>query len=388
MSEDQRAPAPARPGAPGREREAGGLVIGRPFGVPVVVSPTWLLIAALITWWFAPLVEQRAPGLGPWRYAVSLAFAVLLYLSVLVHELSHTVVALRFGIPVRRVSLHLLGGVSEIEREPPSPGRELLIAAAGPAVSLVLGGLGMWATVVLPASGPVRFLALELAGANLLVGVFNLLPGLPLDGGRMLQAAVWRVTGRRTTGLVVAGWAGRVVALLVVAVPLLLTLAAPGHTDLTWTFFTVLVGLFIWQGGSQAVAVGRLRERLPALHAERLARRAFPVAADLPLAEALRRAAEAGARALVVVDHEHRPVALVNEAAVQATPEQRRPWVSVGTVARALEPGLVLPLHLQGEALVDAMQGTPATEYLLVDGEGRVYGVLARADVDTAFARS
>ena len=102
--------------------------------MPVDVTPTWFLVAGLITWGFAPTVERHGPrASASWRYAVSLAFALLLYLSVLVHELSHTVVALQAGLPVRRISLHLLGGVSEIERPAKTAGREAGIAAAGPA---------------------------------------------------------------------------------------------------------------------------------------------------------------------------------------------------------------------------------------------------------------
>ena len=131
--DEERPPGPAsgsgRAGAGDDAAQRGGgvnagLLIGRPFGVPVYVSPTWFLVAALITYGFAPNVENQVPGIGQWQYAVSFAFAVLLYLSVLVHELSHTVVALRAGLPVRRISLYLLGGVSEIEKPAPTPGRE------------------------------------------------------------------------------------------------------------------------------------------------------------------------------------------------------------------------------------------------------------------------
>ncbi len=117
-----------------------------------------------------------------------------------------------------------------------------------------------------------------------------------------------------------------------------------------------------------------------------LTRRAIPVQADLPLAEALRRAVDAGARGLVVVDRQDKPTALVNEAAVMATPEHRRPWVQVGEFARSLEPGMVISAELAGEQLVRALQAAPATEYLVVEPTGEVYGVLAAADVERAFA--
>jgi Zn-dependent protease/CBS domain-containing protein len=363
-----------------------GILMGRPFGIPVYVAPTWFLVAGLITFAFAPAVERQLPGLGSLRYLVSFAFAVLLYVSVLVHELSHSVVALRLGLPVRRISLYLLGGVSEIEKEPPTPGREFLVAAVGPLLSLVLGGLGLAAVLLLPSDGVVGFLMWELMVANFLVGGFNLLPGLPLDGGRVLRAGVWKATGRPYTGTLVAAWAGRVLAGSVLAAPLLLATVTRRPPDLITMVWCAVLGAFIWFGASQALQNARLRERLPGLRARGLTRRAIPVPADLPLAEALRRAVDAGAAGLVVVDREERPTALVNEAAVLATPEHRRPWVQVGEFARSIEPGLVLSADLSGEDLVRALQAAPATEYLVLEPTGEVYGVLAAADVERAFA--
>ena len=130
----------------------------------------------------------------------------------------------------------------------------------------------------------------------------------------------------------------------------------------------------------------QVRQRLPALTARGLARRAIPVPATMPVAEAVRRIAEAGARAAVVVDVDDRPVAIVSEAAVSATPPERRPWITAGEVSRRLDPALVLGWDMQGEDLVNAMAGNPATEYLVVDAEGKPYGVLSSADVERAFA--
>ena len=361
--------------------------MGRPFGVPVYVAPSWFLVAALITIVFAPEIAARLPGLSrPGSYAVAAAFAVFLYLSVLVHELSHSVVALRLGLPVRRITLHLLGGVSEIEREAPTPGREFLVAFAGPLVSFVLAGAGFLAVRTLEPGTVAYVLAGELTIANFLVACFNLLPGLPLDGGRVLQAGVWKLSGRRLTGVAAGAWAGRVTAAVVLVLPLALAAWTGREPDLVFLLWSALIAAFIWVGASQALAGARLRERLPAVSARRLTRRAIPVPPDLPLAEALRRAGQTGASALVVVDHEGRPSGLVSEAAVLATPEQRRPWVAVSTVARNLSPDLVVTADLTGEELLGALRTGQASEYLVVEANGDVYGVLATSDVERAFA--
>jgi CBS domain-containing protein len=141
----------------------------------------------------------------------------------------------------------------------------------------------------------------------------------------------------------------------------------------------------LWAGASQSLRLVALRRRLPRIGARELARRALTVPADLPLAEALRRASEAGAFGIVTVDAEGKPSGLVSEAAVTSTPEQRRPWISVGTLARRLEPALVLDAELRGQAVLDAIAKMPASEYLVIDGPtGMVWGVLATADVARA----
>jgi Zn-dependent protease len=357
--------------------------IARPFGIPVFISPYWFLIAGLFVFLYANGLAQSVPG--SLRYVVAASFVILLYASVLVHELSHSVVARSFGLPVRRILLYPLGGFSEIEREPPTPGRELLVSAAGPAISLVLAGAGYlaWRAVH---SGIPSVLIGQFVVANLLIGLFNLLPGLPLDGGRMLRAGVWKVTGRPGQATVAAGWAGRILAVLLLLAGLLYLAREGSRAQLFDVVWVAAIAAFMWGGATQAMRATRVRERLPGIQARTLARRAIPIPANLPLAEAIRRAEAAQARALVVVDHEDRPIAIVNETAVMATPPQRRPWVDAGSLARTIDPGLILPADLSGMALIEAVRRTPASEYLLVEPSGQVYGVLAAADLDHAFA--
>jgi Zn-dependent protease/CBS domain-containing protein len=358
-----------------------GFVVARPFGIPVYVSPYWFIIAGVFSIIYANDLSSSISGNT--RYIVAVAFVVLLYLSVLVHELSHSVVARGFGLPVRRIVLHPLGGVSEIEREAPTPGREFVVAGAGPALSLVLGAIGWGLTQVVP-YGVTGALIRQLMVANIIVAIFNLLPGLPLDGGRMLRAVIWKITKKPTTATIAAAWVGRVLALGLLAIPFYSGSLAGG--DIVTTVWVVVIAAFMWTGASQSIKATRFRERLPALQARRLARKAISVSASTPLAEAIRQADEAGARAIVVVDHDSKPIAIVNEAAVTATPPQRRPWVDTGSMARSVDPSLVLNADLQGIALLDAIRRAPATEYLLVDSTGQVVGVLAARDLDQVFA--
>ena len=371
-----------------RPSDGGRMVIARPFGVPVDVTPTWFVVAGLITVGFASTVESAIPDIGAWKYAVSLTFALLLYLSVLVHELSHTLVALRAGLPVRRISLHLLGGESEIGKPAETAGREAGIAVAGPLVSLVLAGLAYLVGELLEPETIGRLLARALMVSNLIVGAFNLLPGLPLDGGRVIAAAVWRVTGRRHLGTQVAGWLGRFLAVLVLTAPFVLGANDSRSIDLIDVVFTGLISAFIWVGASQSIQYATVQQRMPGLHARELTRRAVPVEATMPLGEALRRAHEAQAGALVVVSAGGDPIGLVVEAAVTAVPQDRRPWVAVGDFSRRLESGHVLTADLSGEQLLAAMRDHPASEYLVVEPGGGIYGVLTTADVERRLVRS
>lgn len=380
-----------------RSDPGGGILMGRPFGVPVYVSPSWFLVAALITWVFGDQLDRVLPDLGPARYLVSLFFAVAFYASVLVHELAHTIAALRYKLPVRRIQLQFFGGVSEIEKESETPGREFVLAFVGPLLSLALAGafyLGMKA--VHPATVPGVLLA-GLMISNLLVAAFNLLPGLPLDGGRMLRAVIWGITGKPMTGTVAAAWVGRALAVAVlIGLPLLTqtgilgnpTQEIGGMDTVMDALLAAILAAIIWTGAGNSLRMARLREHLPELRARTLTRRAIPVQTATPLSEALRRANEAGARALVVVDGQGDPTAIVRETAIASVPEHRRPWVAVSTLAQDLTDGMKVSADLTGEELLDHLRATPATEYLVLEPTGEIYGVLSTLDVEKAFVKA
>jgi Zn-dependent protease len=357
------------------------IVVARPFGIPVHVSPYWFIIAGVFIVIYANDLSSSLSG--NIRFVVAAAFVILLYVSVLVHELSHAVVARSFGLPVRRILLYPLGGISEIEREAPTPVREFAVAAAGPALSLLLALLG-WGLSQLAPDGITGALIRQLMFANLIVGVFNLLPGLPLDGGRMLRAVIWAATKKPGAATIAAAWVGRVLAIGLLAIPFFSGGLSGG--DIVSTLWVVVIAAFMWTGATQAIKATKFRERLPGLQARRLARKAISVPASTPLAETIRQADEASARAVVVVEHGNKTIDIANEAAVMATPPQRRPWVDTGSMARTIEPGVILNADLQGMALLDAIRRAPASEYLLVDPAGQVVGVLAARDLDQVFA--
>jgi Zn-dependent protease len=360
------------------------LRVGSIAGTDVLVTTSWFLVAGLLAFALGPRVEQEQPGLGALKYVVGFAFAVLLYLSVLLHEASHAFAARRYGFVVHSITLHFLGGMTEIDGPARKPRQEFVIAVVGPLTSIAVGlvaGLLWWASP----GGLVEMVVGGLAAANLLIGVLNLVPGLPLDGGRVLKAVVWGATGKEHRGTLVAGWGGRVTALLVLLWPLFQWEVLEIRPTIFDYLLVFVLGIFLWTGATAAMAHARLRSRLPHLVARPLARRTLTVPEDLPLSEAVRRAQEAGAGSIVTVSGSGTPVGLVSEQAVIATPDDRRPWVATSTVARTLEDGLTLPAGIAGEDLVLAISRRPSAEYLLVEEDGAIYGVLTTADVDRAF---
>jgi len=373
-----------RPQRPRQSTWATGVPLGRVLGVPLVASPFWLLIVVFFTVLYAPVVQKDQPGLSSQAsYAVSLSLVLLLYGSVLVHEMSHVAVAKGLGMQVHRIVLQLLGGVSEIaEEKPGSARREYLVAVAGPMTSLFLGAVGFGLRPAFEPHTVPRLMVDYFAAINLFVAAFNMLPGLPLDGGRVLRAAVWQVTHDKVKATLASAWMGRGLAVAVAVLPAL-KFSVRGHSSYG-EIWLILVAMFLWSNASLAIAQAKVSQVLPRLDLRAMTRRALPVTADVSVAEGVRRAREAGARAVVVVDGYGKPTGLVSESAVGALPPHRQPWVPVSDLARPVDEGLTLRTDMTGESLLESVQETPATEYLVLDEVGAVVGVLARTDLIAA----
>src|SRR3954452_14434137 len=373
-----------RPSRGSQPRPPGTFKVGTIAGSDVLVSRSWFLIAGLIAVITAPAVEEVEPGLGDLKYVGGLALAVLLYLSVLAHEASHALVARRYGLPVLHITLQFFGGMTAIDGEPETPRQEFWVSVVGPLSSLAVALVAFLASLVAP--GGLIGLALSgLALTNLFVGIINLVPGLPLDGGRVLKAAVWGLTGDTHRGTIVAAWGGRVVALLAFGWPILASKVFDTRPSVFDFVFAGVISMFLWSGASQALEAPKVRSRLPYLVARDLARRTLTVPGELPRSEAVRRAQAERAGGIVTVTSGGGPVGVVNEAALMSVPVDRRAWVPTSSDARTIDDGLRLPVGIGGEELIRAISSRPAGEYLLLDLDGSIFGVLSAADVDRAF---
>ena len=363
---------------PPRGRPRPTLQLARVWGVPVVVTPSWLVIAAVLMISYGPIVRDAVPGTtSTVAYLASLGFALVFGLCIIAHELGHTLVSRALGYRVSRITLFLLGGVSEIEGEPRRARDELLISGAGPLVSAVLAGFLFGGYSAAPHASLAQVLLLLLAWSNAVLVVFNLLPGLPLDGGRLLRAAVWGLGGHEVRSTRVAGWFGRGIAVLIAVSGLVVDRTSAGFAA---GLVTLFLAVYLWSGATAAIRVADVQQRLPLVRVADLLRPGLLVPGTTSVDDALHRAWAGNVRGIVLTDSADRPTAIVDEQLIGAVPPPRRAWTRVADVARPLEAGIVLPVDINAQDLLDRMRAHPAREYLVVAADGTPAGIIATVD--------
>ncbi|GGK75376.1 site-2 protease family protein [Ornithinimicrobium pekingense] len=348
--------------------------------MPVYIGRSWFLVAAVIVLVFGPTVEAIV-GLGLLSYVVALLFALLLLLSVLAHEAAHALVAQRVGFRVSRVVADFWGGHTAHDAAGATPARSAAVAVVGPLANGVLALLGWWLMGVLDGGVPL-LLAFAFTWANAFVAIFNLVPGLPLDGGFLLEALAWRITGDRSTATWVAGWAGRAVAVLVVLwglSPLVLDGQRVSITRFAWVF---IIALFLWQGAGQAVRAGRHGRTAARLRLGDVARPVAVVAPQTPLAEVPWEQAQLW----VVQPDGGEPEALVHPATMASVPDADRARVPASAVALRMPEGWAVRAGPDTlfEQVLEVMRATGAGVVCLLDDDGRPWGAVASTDLNRA----
>ncbi len=361
----------------------GHIPLGRILGVHVSVNVSVLLIFALITLGLAGgRFPDRYPGLGDGAYiAAGLAAGAVFFLSLLAHELAHSVTAKRNGIEVEGITLWLFGGVARLSGEADSPGADLRIAAVGPLTSLVLAAVFFVVRVVVDAargSGLVVGVFDWLAFINLVLALFNLIPGAPLDGGRILRAVLWLRSGDRTDATVKAARAGRAFGWLLVALGVADLFTGAGFGGL----WIALIGWFITTAAAAEEQHAVVSSRLAGVRArDVMTRDPVVVAPDLTVDEFLATHI-LGTRysSFPLVDDEGRPVGLVTLQRVKQVPPQRRAVVTVAEIACGRADLSVVEADEPMDDVVTAMTGCADGRTLVVDHE-RLVGIISPSDV-------
>jgi len=372
------------------KRPAPGLRLVTIGGVPVYIGRSWPVIALVIVATFGPSVAESRPELGLGAYAVALAFAVLLLVSVLAHEAAHAVVATRSGYQVHRVVADLWGGHTAYEASAARPGASALVAIAGPAANALLALVGWLAMPAVPLGGVTSLLVGAIVYTNAFVAGFNLLPGLPLDGGFLVESLVWRLTGSRERGLIAAGWCGRVVTVLFVLWFLGRPLLDGQSLDMFSLVWVLLIGSFLWVGATNAIRTGHGGRLLGAIRIDSVWRRAASLPARASAAQGLAlRVSGPGGTLVVVEDDSRQAIGLLDDEALRAIPEQSLGGVAVTAVMRRQPDGWVVQATPDQSVavVVTAMQRLGIGEVGVRGPEGRIDGIVLAGDLEAALSR-
>jgi Zn-dependent protease/CBS domain-containing protein len=359
-----------------------GMRIGRVLGFEIRIDSSWFILFALILWSFSYMVfPQQVPGLDAGVYLImGLGGTLLFFVSLLAHEISHSLVARAKDIPVEGITLFLFGGMAHTRMEAETPGDEFQIAAAGPLMSLAAAALligGWWIGVRL--GWPDALLAvLQYVGIlNIILAVFNLLPGFPLDGGRLFRAIVWKITGDATRATRVASAGGRWLAYVLIVFGLLSAFSG----NVLGGMWLVFIGWFL---RNAAISSYQQHILLNVLSGVRAAQAMTPepdtVPADATVRELLDDYFLRRRHAAYPVVRGGETIGLVTLNAVREVPREERDVQTAGDVMIAADDAIVVRPDERMVAVLDKLRTSPARR-VLVMANGTLQGIITASDV-------
>jgi Zn-dependent protease len=236
----------------------GNIRVGNLFGIPFYINPSWFFVLGLMTLSFGTDLAYQTglPGIYPWL--LGLVTSLLLFASVLAHELGHSFVAISQGIEVKSITLFIFGGLAALGKESETPEQSFLVAIAGPVVSLILFTVLTILYSNIAMAAPLQMIVSLLAYINLILAMFNMIPGLPLDGGNVLKAIVWKITGNPQKGIIWAGRVGQVFGWTAISIGILGTLGILRYGS----FWTILIGWFLLQNAGTAAQSATIEDKL------------------------------------------------------------------------------------------------------------------------------
>lgn len=378
-----------------------GLGIRRLFGINIHLDWSWGLILLLVTWSLAAgVLPTWHPDWGrELRWIVALAAALLFFASVLAHELSHALVAKAYGLPVRRITLFLFGGVANIEREPPTPRSEFLMAVVGPITSILLGAIfialsglstgGLHNLASDPAQafaqlGPIATLLLWLGSVNVLVGLFNMIPGLPLDGGRILRSLLWAATKDLRKATRWAAGTGHVLAWFFICsgIGMIFDARLPffGGGMLNG-FWLILIGWFLNHAARASYQQVLIRQLLADVPVARLMRSdVSTVPPALPVSDLVYEwVMGTDERAFPVLENE-RLIGLVSLEDVRKLPRDDWERTMVSEIMTRAEELIVLSPQEEANAALEKLTRRDVRQLPVLEN-GRLVGLLRRRDI-------
>lgn len=359
----------------------GSIRVGSLFGIPFYINPTWFLVLGLVTWSYGEGLAAQFPYLpGASPFLLGLVTALLLFSSVLAHELGHSFVAIKQGIKVDSITLFIFGGLASLEKESETPAAAFWVAIAGPAVSLVLFGILTTLGFAAHLTGPVAAITAVLAAINLSLGLFNLIPGLPLDGGNILKAIVWKVTGNQYKGVKIASIVGQGFGWVAIASGLL-PIVLNGSFDNVWN---LLIGSFLLQNAGKSAQYARVQERLTGLTvADAVTPNSPMIHEDITLREFVDQRTLTGSnwqKFLVTNESGH----LVGELALDALKDVRSDrWAhtAVSEIMQSIEPSTIIISDRPLLQAIEQLESKKVTTLSVTNHDGVLLGLLEKASV-------
>jgi Zn-dependent protease/predicted transcriptional regulator len=375
-----RRPAPRR----GQRR---GLQVFSVAGIPITIDPSWLIIFFLVAWSAGGLFRLWLPGESATLiYGMGGLAALLLFASVLLHELSHSLVALLKGLQVEGITLFIFGGVSHMSREADSPTDEIHIAGAGPLASFLLAGLffGLYLATLPLAVAPVSAILLYLCMVNTALGVFNLIPAFPLDGGRVLRAWFWNNSRSLPRATISAARVGRFLAFTLMGLGALLAFTTGSFSGLWW----VLIGLFLNRAATASAQRAVLQESLHGLKVHQvMTPDTRSLSPDQPLNLAFSQQLQTHPGGALPVVQEGRVLGLLSVRQLERYPQQRWPYLAVADAMTPLDDAGWTHPDEAVTPVLERMLASGQERLLVLDDSNRLLGVVSRRDI-MAFLRS
>jgi len=362
------------------KRRTGGWRIGRVLGADVIIRGS-----SLVTVVFLALIwgSDGTGGYSNRSLATGLEFALIVFSSVFLHEFAHAAAGRLFRREVKEIVLTLMGAHTSFDGRNLTAPASGVIAAAGPVMNAILAAVASVGAGMTTPGNLHDFFYLA-AYANVLLAVFNSLPGIPMDGGRVLEAVVWGVTKKPKLGTIAAAWGGRVVAVGVVVYVFWINFAdgaSPSLFSILWSFLLFSV---LWPASTEALRVARIQERVDAVSVARLMRPAIGVRYDVSVAAAVREAQGAGAEEVVVVSADGHAAGHFPLATALSVPEDRRISTYLDAVTTPIPRGAEIPFALDGRDALDVVRHWwGSTDALVVIDGGQVVGVVVIAEVAT-----
>lgn len=358
----------------------GSFRIGKIAGIEVSIHVSWLLIVVLLTWSFATgWFPALSPGWTPLTYwSIGLLATLLLFASVLAHELAHSLVARARGLPVKNITLFIFGGVSNIEQEPKSPGVEFQMAFVGPLTSLLIGGLAyLLLFLIKGGTSPLAAILGTLAVLNVLLGIFNLVPAFPLDGGRVLRSIVWKISGNVRTATRVAALSGQGIAYLLILAGFYLIFGG----DILNGIWFGLIGWFLLSGAQSANSQSMLETMLKGIKVGEVMN---TNPATTPANISLQKLVDElllphGWRNAIVIQGEQ-PAGLITLADIRHIPRDEWGQTPVGHAMIPVERLHIVSSRQSLNEVLPLMVERDVNQLPVVE-DGRLVGVLSREDI-------